>query len=71
MSEIQLTNSQLPKQIVKEPAETAGTIASASNTPSPLFNAVPSVSSETAGTIASSNTSNAGSSSSSSTNYVC
>ena len=70
MSEIQLTGSNIPREVMKqEPAETAGTIASASNTPSPLFNAVPSVSSETAGTIASSNTSS--SSSGGSTSFVC
>ena len=49
------------------PVETGGVIAS--NTPSPLFNAMPSV--ETGGSIASNSSSSSGGSSSGGTNYVC
>lgn len=61
MSDLSL-NSNLSKQEVKvEPVETGGVIASnTTNTPSPLFNSLPSV--ETSGSIASSG---------GSTSYVC
>ena len=67
MSEVSL-NTNVPKQEAKvEAVETGGVIASANtNTPSPLFNAVPSV--ETGGSIASSSSS---SSSGGSTSFVC
>ena len=59
-------NVNLSKQEVKtEPVETGGVIASnTTNTPSPLFNAVPSI--ETSGSIASSSSSSGGS-----TSFVC
>ena len=68
MSEVSL-NTNLSKQEPRvEPVETGGVIASNNtNTPSPLFNAVPSV--ETGGSIASSSSSS--SSGGSSTSFVC
>ena len=66
MSELSLNPSvKQKKEILPEAVETGGSIASANtNTPSPLFNAVPSV--ETSGSIASSSSSNG-----SSANFVC
>ena len=67
MSEVSL-NSNVPNQEPRiESVETSGVIASNStNTPSPLFSAVPSV--ETSGSIASSSPSLSGGSS---TSFVC
>lgn len=66
MSDLSL-NTNVAKQDTRiEAVETGGVIASAdTNTPSPLFNAVPSV--ETGGSIASSSSSSGGSS----TSFVC
>ena len=63
-------NTNVPKQDARlEAVETGGVIASAdTNTPSPLFNAVPSV--ETGGSIASSS-SGGSSSAGGSTSFVC
>ena len=74
MSDLSLNQSfvgkqpQLDVEKKETPVETGGVIAS--NTPSPLFNAVPSV--ETGGSIASSSSpSSSGGSSSGGTSYVC
>ncbi|MBQ4646959.1 MAG: hypothetical protein IJB79_06390 [Candidatus Gastranaerophilales bacterium] len=70
MSEVSLnTNVQPKKETHIEAVETGGVIASNTNTPSPLFNAVPAAPSvETGGSIASSSSS---SSSGGSTSFVC
>ena len=69
MSEVSLNKALQPKQEKPmEAVETGGIIASNTNTPSPLFNAVPAV--ETGGSIAS-NSSSSGSSSGGSTSFVC
>ena len=68
MSEVSINLSNQQPQLKEEQiggVETAGTIAKATNTPSPLFNAV-----ETSGSIASSNSSDS-SGTSGGTNYVC
>lgn len=68
MSDLQVNTSVQQKQDFKaETVETGGVIASANtNTPSPLFSAVPSA--ETGGSIASSSSSSSGGSS---TSFVC
>ena len=73
MSDLSLNKTNVGKQPQLEvekketPVETGGVLAS--NTPSPLFKAVPSV--ETGGSIASSSSSSSGGSSSGGTSYVC
>lgn len=73
MSDLSLNQTNVGKQPQLElekketPIETSGVLAS--NTPSPLFNAVPSV--ETGGSIASSSSSSSGGSSSGGTSFVC
>ena len=73
MSDLSLNQTSVGKQSQLEiekketPVETGGAIAS--NTPSPLFNAVPSV--ETGGSIASGSSSSSGGFSSGGTSYVC
>ncbi len=73
MSDLSLNQTNVGKQpkldVEKKetPIEVGGVLAS--NTPSPLFNAVPSV--ETGGSIASSSSSSSGGSSSGGTSYVC
>lgn len=66
MSDLSINTNMQQKGTKMAPVETGGVIASNdTNTPSPLFNAAPSV--ETGGSIASSGASSGGSS----TSFVC
>lgn len=69
MSDLSVKTNVAKQDARVEPVETGGVIASAdTNTPSPLFNAVPSA--ETGGSIASSS-SGGSSSAGGSTSFVC
>ena len=74
MSDLKVNQPNVKPDLKEEPkqaptAETGGILASATNTPSPLFNAVPS-SAETGGVVASSSSSST-SNSSGSVSFTC